>query len=139
MITARDVVLRHVREWRNLRAWGRSLDNVEIEFSSRKTTRRAGTCWTTEQRVVIYTAHAIPDMLATGLHELAHAVEMLDHHGPAWQARFAAAVIEVTGCGMPRAADDFAVLDRAAEDLVRDWWDRSGNGFAARLATMGCA
>jgi hypothetical protein len=133
-MSVRDNMVREQLErWRYLRAWGRSIENVEITVSAQRHAKRLGTCWTREQRLVVYQDNRITDMLATGLHEMAHAVEISDHHGVAWQSRFMSAVSEATGIQMPAACEDFHVIDCAAEDAVRRWWRGSSHSFAAKL------
>lgn len=129
-----DVVKTWVNRWRHLRAWGRSLELVDVTVSEREHPRRAGTCWTREQRITLYHQDRLTDVLTTALHEYAHAVEITAHHGLAWQARYAAAVGEVTGIVIPGGIDgDYKIIDCAARDAVRAWWHRSGNAMAMKL------
>lgn len=132
-LTRSDIITRHANDWRNLRAWGRSLDNVRIEYVDREHARRAGTCWTYEQRLVVYRQARLSDQLSTLLHEMAHAVEISDSHGLAWQRRFAAAVAEVTGYVVPPAAEDYRIVNDAARDAMRKWWHRSGGLVIEKL------
>jgi hypothetical protein len=129
-----QIIATHLNTWRNLRAWGRSLSELTIEVSDREYPRRGGTCWPTKQRVVIYQQPDICEMLMVGLHEMAHAVEVGDHHGEKWQRRFAVAIAEVTGITIPYACeDDYHIMDRAASDAIRRWWRGSSYEFAAKL------
>lgn len=141
-VTREMVVRRWVDEWRELRAWGRSLANVRVEISGRAYARRAGTCWQRSQRVAIYHQDDVVEVLRVILHEYAHAVETADEehggHGAAFQARFAAAASEVVGAPVVGGieathADSYEIIDRAVADALRAWWRRSGNAFAYML------
>ncbi len=134
MSTRDQIVRSHLERWRALKAWGRSISNVKIEVSPRAHAQRAGTCWSHQQRLVVYQQADICEMLSCGLHEMAHAVEIADHHGVAWQRRFAWAVGEATGYAVASGCeDDYHIMDRAAADAVRRWWRGSGHEFAAKL------
>lgn len=117
---------KHFADWSALRAWGRDLSEVRVEYIDREYPDRAGTCWSRQQRIKLYRSRRVSSMLATLLHELAHAVEIEDDHGPRWQARFASAVAEVTSARMPEYSEPYSLLDRAAEDAIAAWWLRIG-------------
>ena len=128
-----QIVQKYVDAWRNLRAWGRSLDNVDVCISNRTCSTVGGWCKTYQQAIMIYQG-PLHWMLLTVLHEYAHAVEISDHHDTAWQARFAAAVTEVTGVRVVGGCeDDYNVLNSAAEDAIKKWWPRTADAFAAKL------
>lgn len=128
MLTRRAVIMRHADEWRNLRAWGRSLDNLKIEYLDRRTTK-LGVCHPTEQRIKIYLNGTIAMALSTVVHEMAHAVEMQEDemHGPRWARRMADAAAEIVGhpvvgeCGQ-----EWEVIDQAVEHAMRVWWKSIG-------------
>ena len=81
MITRTQGLRAWADRWRGLRAWGRDLSDVKIEISDRVHNRRLGTCWTMEQRIVIYRGDSFVDELGTLLHELAHAANIGEDHG----------------------------------------------------------
>lgn len=130
------IVYHHLNNWRNLRAWGRSLDNVELEVSNREYPKRAGTCWPELQKVAVYHQaglRGLVGMLKTGLHEFAHAVETTDGHGLKWQERYAKAVKEVTGIPVGWGSLEYTTVDEAAYGALLKWWRASGNEMAAKL------
>ncbi len=134
MTTRNQIIATHLDTWRNLKSWGRSLSEVKIEISNREHPSRGGTCWFMEQRLVVYQQPDICEMLMVGLHEMAHAATVGQHHDAVWQGVFADAVHEVTGIRIPRACeDDYHIMDRAAADAVRKWWRGSSYAFAAKL------
>lgn len=130
------IVYHHLNSWRNLKAWGRSLDNVEIEVSTREYPKRAGTCWPELQKIVVYHQpglRGIVGMLKTGIHELAHAVETTDHHGMKWQERYAKATTEITGTRIGWGSEEYTVVDEAAYAAMLKWWRISGNELGSKL------
>lgn len=129
------IIYGHLNRWRNLRAWGRSLDQVKIEVSSREFPKRAGTCWPAEQRIVVYHQPGIVGlvgMLKTGLHELAHTVEGADGHGHKWQKVYARAVTEVTGHYLGWGVEPHIKLDENCYRAMLKWWRASGAESAAK-------
>lgn len=120
--------------WVKLRAWRRDLSNVKIEISDRAFPNRLGSCWTYEQRLVVYKGETFVDELGTLLHELAHAAAIDAQHSERWQTIFAAAVSEVTGLAVIPASYNYRILNMAAKDALRTWWRTSGNEFIWRLA-----
>lgn len=124
------IVTRHLNAWRNLRAWGRSLDDLDLTVSTREYPKRAGTCWPELQKVNIYHQpglRGLVGMLKTGLHEFAHAIETKDSHGHRWQERFAKSVSEVTGKYVGWGHDDPKRLDETCYVTMLKWWRQSGN------------
>ncbi len=128
MIARKVAVLSWLDRWRNLRAWGRTLDNVEVRYRLAPESATHGRCWPAAQRIEISDVLApMPTMLATVLHELAHAAcRCGDDHGETWQATLAAAVEEVTGISVVTVASRHEDMHTAAEDAIRAWWRRSG-------------
>lgn len=134
MKLTREMVLRKWEtEWKLLKSWNRDLSLVEVEISDREHANRLGTCWSYEQRLVVYRGDSIADELHTLLHELAHAATIGEKHGPIWQATYADAVREVTGVPVPRAATSYRIVNAAGKDAVKSWWHESGNEFLWRL------
>lgn len=130
------IVSTHLNNWRNLRSWGRSLDNLEIEVSSKSYPKRAGTCWVELQKIAVYHQpglKGVVGMLKTGLHEMAHAIETTDGHGYKWQERYARAVHEVTKQVTGWGSVDHTTVDEAAYIAMLKWWRSSGNELAAKL------
>jgi hypothetical protein len=120
------IVYGHLNKWRNLRAWGRSLDKLDLTVSTRSYTKRAGTCWPQLQKVNVYHQEGLRGlvaMLKTGLHEFAHAIEGKDGHGLKWQERYARAVSEVTGHYVGWGSE---ALDENCYRAMLKWWRASG-------------
>ena len=134
MITRVQGLLRWAHQWRTLRAWRRDLSDVKIQISDQIHNDRLGTCWTLQQRVVVYRGDSFIDELCTLVHELAHAATIVHSHDETWQATFSAAVSEITGIAVTPVAYNYEVLNLAAKDALRSWWKSSGNEFAWRLA-----
>ncbi len=133
-MTLRERVLQKwLRDWRVLVAWRRDLSEVEVEISDKEYPLRLGTCWSEEQRLVVYRGKTIAGELDTLIHELAHAATIGDGHGDLWQATYAAAVEEVTGIPIPGGAENYRRLCQAGKLAVASWWKTSGNEFAWRL------
>lgn len=129
------IVKNQLDRWRNLRAWGRSLDNVEIKVSAREYPKRAGTCWPELQKLVVYHQPGLVGlvgMLKTGLHEMAHAVEVKDGHGFRWQEKYARAVTEVTHHYVGWGFEPHTRVDEACYRAMLKWWRSSGNEGAAK-------
>jgi hypothetical protein len=120
--------------WRVLKAWRRDLSEVQVEISDRWHANRLGTCWAHQQRLVVYKGTSFIGDLSTLVHELAHAATIGAAHDERWQAIYAAAVTEITGVAVVPVAYNYEVLDRAAEDAMRVWWQASGNAALWRLA-----
>lgn len=137
MITRAQGLQSWAARWRVLKAWRRDLSLVRVEISDESHMRRLGTCWSHEQRLVIYRGPSFVDELATLLHELAHAATIGAAHDERWQQVYAAAVTEVTGIAVTPVAYNYRVLDRAGEDAMRLWWRTSGNDRLWRLASTG--
>lgn len=141
MVTAHQyIVYGHLNKWRNLRAWGRSLDNVKLEVSKRSYPKRAGTCWPEQQRVVVYHQPdlvGLVGMLKTGVHEFAHAVETTDGHGNKWQKRYAAAIHEITGNYIGWGFEPHQKLDENCYRAMLKWWRASGAEAAAKKVLAG--
>jgi hypothetical protein len=136
MTPHQQIVSHHLNSWRNLKAWGRSLNNVEIEVSSREYPKRAGTCWVELQKIAVYHQpglRGLVGMLKTGIHELAHAVETTDGHGYKWQERYAKATSEVTRTPVGWGSLDHTTVDEACYMALLKWWRTSGNEMAAKL------
>lgn len=132
-LTREIVLVKWSKEWANLKAYGRDLSKVEIEISDRVCQDRLGTCWTHEQRLVIYPGKSITDDLDTLIHELAHAATIGDAHGELWQKTYASAIEEVTGIPIPKRAGNYHRLCQAGRQAVASWWEASGNAFLWRL------
>jgi hypothetical protein len=133
MLTREQLLTKWFKEWSTLRAWKRDLFEVEVEISDKEFPCRLGTCWSHEQRLVIYRGNDIAGELDTLLHELAHAATIGEAHGPAWQEIYAAAILEVTRTPIPTAANNYRILCAAGKAAMRAWWERSGNAFAVKL------
>lgn len=127
MITRHNVLTKWAADWRKLSAWKRDLSLVEVEISNQAFPHRAGTCWSYEQRLVVYRGESIHGELYTLLHEFAHAATIGDGHGSLWQAVHADAIHEVTRIPIPSAADNYRILCEAGRDAVASWWKTSGN------------
>src|SRR5690242_15243081 len=125
------IVTTHLNNWRNLKAWGRSLDNLTIEVSERSYPKRAGTCWLELQKIAVYHQpglRGVVGMLKTGLHEMAHAIETSDRdHGFKWQERYAKAVHEVTHERIGWGSEEYKAVDEGAYKALLKWWRASGN------------
>ncbi len=132
-LTRVNVLEKWAKNWSTLKAWNRDLSEVSIEISDKSHPNRLGTCWSFEQRLVVYRGASISDELDTLLHELAHAATIGDHHGEAWQGVYASAVAEVTKISIPKAADNYQILCRAGKMSLQSWWTSSGNEFLWRL------
>lgn len=119
--------------WRQLKAWGRDLDEVTIVVRQRHAGDYAtGHAYPTLRRLVI-TAPNMPLGLECLLHELAHVVVSGDEcHSDRWREVFTKAIAEVTNI---RVAPSGAIehLEHAAEAAVMMWWKTSGNEFAWSL------
>jgi len=116
--------------WRGLKAWGRPLEEVTVEFRQRHAGNYAtGLAFPTLRRIVV----TAPDMtrgLTTLLHELAHvAVPGNEHHGTKWREAFVGAVTEVTGVYVTPVGS-LRVLGDGVRAAVASWWKTSGNEFA---------
>jgi hypothetical protein len=122
------------KRWSVLRAWKRDLSAVKVEISTKQHPDRLGTCWSLEQRIVIYQGESFVDELGTLIHELAHAATIGADHDHRWQSTFAAAVSEVTGLVVIPVAYNYRVLNMAAKDALRTWWKASGNERLWKLA-----
>lgn len=138
MITRANVLHSWHHRWSNLRAWKRDLSPVSVTVSDVRHPARLGTCWTREQRITVYRAVDAPRFnaaseLYTLLHELAHAAEIEEHHGLGWQRTHADAIREVTGIGIPSAANNYRVLVEAGREAVASWWRSSGNEFLLKM------
>lgn len=134
MVTREQGLRRWFSEWQNLKAWRRSLSEVTLEISDRVHPRRLGTCWTLEQRIVIYGHDAdMPGELNTLIHEMAHAAEIEDHHGVKWQECYSRAILEITKTAIPRVAANYEILNRAGKAAVRAWWKSSGNDMIWKM------
>lgn len=128
------IVYGHLHSWRNLNAWGKSLDHVDLTVSNREYPKRAGSCWPELQKVVVYYQPGLKGlvgMIKTGLHELAHTVEVADSHGARWQKVYARAVTEVTGHHVVWGLGQ-AKVDEACYKAVLKWWRQSGNEASAK-------
>lgn len=91
MITREQGLLTWASRWRTLTAWRRDLSEVKVEISNRVHAGRLGTCFSRQQRVVIYKGDSFVDELGTVLHELAHAATIGSAHDERWQAVYSAA------------------------------------------------
>lgn len=124
--------------WRDLKAWGRTLEEVTIELRQRSEgvgRYSTGVCYPTLRRIVVTAGSDVPQALATILHELAHAAAPGDEgHGDRWQAIFAAAVLEVTGIRLVHPVDNYRLMQRQAIGACRAWWRRSGNDVLFKMA-----
>lgn len=130
MKLTREIVLRKwSQEWATLKAWNRDLSEVDVEISDKTFPMRLGTCWSHEQRLVIYRGNSIAAELNVLIHEFAHAATIGESHGPVWQAMYADAVREATGLPIPRCGANYRIVHAAGEDAVKTWWTRSGNEF----------
>lgn len=129
------VVYAYLNKWRNLKAWGRSLDKLDLTVSTREYPKRAGTCWPALQKVNVYHQSGIVGalgMLKTGLHEFAHAIEGEDGHGFKWQARYAKAVTEVTNIYVGWNYQTPKEIDRQCYIAMGRWWRNGPEADAKR-------
>jgi hypothetical protein len=133
VITREQGLRTWARRWATLRAWRRDLSEVKIEISDRAHADRLGTCWSYEQRIVIYRGDSFIDELSTVVHELAHAATIGASHDERWQDVYSAAVTEITGIAVIPAAYNYEVLNRCAKDVMRTWWQLSGNARLWKL------
>lgn len=138
-ITREDVLRRWFRTWANLPAWNRDLaSTVELVISPDRCATFLGLC--KGQKITIYRAVDAPRFhasmeLSVLLHEMAHAATPTDPgHGVIWQVAFSRAVREVTGIGIPRAAENYRTLQRAAEVAFASWWRTSGNEMLLKIS-----
>lgn len=134
MITREQGLRTWASRWVTLRAWGRDLSTVKIAISDHMPADRLGTRWTHQQRIAIYKGESFVGELSTLVHELAHAATIEHSHGERWQVTYSAAVTEITGITVVPAAYSFEVLNMAAKDAMRTWWQASGNAAIWRLA-----
>ncbi len=132
-ITRTDVLNRWTKDWRTLKAWRRDLSEVEVEYSEKQHPLRLGTCWSHEQRLVVYRGATIQTDLDTVLHELAHAATIGDGHGVAWQEVYSDAIQEVTKIPIPSAVVNYRNLCSAGRAAMASWWVTSGNDFLWKL------
>lgn len=134
MITREQGLLSWAARWRTLKAWRRDLSEVKVEISDRVYANRLGTCWSLEQRLVVYRGESFIDELGTLVHELGHAATIGADHDERWQETYAAAVTEITGITVVPAAYNYRTLNMAAKDAMRLWWRASGNATLWNLA-----
>ncbi len=134
MITRTQGLLTWASRWRLLKAWRRDLSEVKIEISDRNHSRRLGTCWSHQQRLIVYKGDSFIDELGTLVHELGHAATIGAAHDERWQDVYSGAVSEITGISVCPAAYNYEVLNMAAKDAMRVWWKTSGNEALWRLA-----
>jgi len=132
-LTRKTVLEKWGADWRTLRSWNRDLSEVTVEVSDREHPNRLGTCWSHEQRLVVYKGDSIHGELDTLLHEFAHAATIGDGHGLAWQGVYAAAIEEVTGVPIPRAVNNYQLLCWSGKKAVKSWWVNSGHDFLWRM------
>jgi len=135
VITREQGLTTWASRWRTLKAWRRDLSEVKVEISDRWHAGRLGTCWSYEQRLVVYRGDSFVDELGTLVHELAHAATIGAAHDERWQDVFSGAVTEITGIAVVPAAYNYHVLNMAAKDALRLWWRVSGNAALWRLAS----
>ena len=135
MITRTEVLKKWTKDWRTLQAWCRDLSEVSVEISDKAHPHRLGTCWSHEQRLVVYKGSSITEDLDTLIHELAHAATIGEGHGLAWQSCYADAVQEVTGIPIPSAADNYRTLCQSGKAAVSSWWVSSGHDFLWKLVS----
>lgn len=138
MINQEQALRTWLERWRTLKAWKRDLSPVTVELSKRQPMTRLGTCWTYEQRIVIYDA-PLESQLATLVHELAHAANIGAAHDLPWQETWAAAVTEITGIAVVPSGDNYRIVNNAGRDAMLVWWKLSGNAMLWRLARGGRA
>lgn len=120
-------------EWRSLRTWGRSLDEIAVTVRQRhKGDYSTGIAYPMQRRIII----TAPDMvtgLSVLLHELAHvAVPGDEKHGARWRECFVGAVREVTSIAVAPVGN-VQLIDDAVEAAIGQWWKLSGNEFAWKL------
>jgi hypothetical protein len=130
--------------WRNLRAWGRPLEEISVSVVGRRNHKQpgqggsgsTGVAYPTRRDCTVRAGSDLIDALVTILHEYAHLAAPGDAgHGHKWASRYAAAVAEVTGIAVCDDGDKVS-LDRAAYRAVGHWWKASGNEFATRLLQL---
>lgn len=133
-MTIKDGLLVWAARWRGLRAWGRPLDEVRIEFRQREACYSTGHAYPTQRRLVV-TAPDMPLGLECLLHELAHLAAPGDEvHGDRWRNIFVNAVAEVTGIQVsPEGA--LPLLTAGTEAAMKLWWKASGNEFGWKILT----
>ncbi len=142
MLTRTQVLSKWLGHWRSLKAWKKPLNHVDVEFSNKYSKRYLGVCYPYQAKVIVYKADInttdrwfdAPLELYTLVHELAHAVEMDDAHGRAWQDTHSKAIHEVTGIMIPKTAPNYEDLCLMGADAVKTWWHQSGNAFLLKLA-----
>jgi hypothetical protein len=139
VITRESGLAHWASQWRLLRAWKRDLSGVKIKISNRWHRNRLGTCWSMEQRLVIYRGDNFIDELGTLVHELAHAATIGAGHDEQWQEIYATAVTEITGISVVPCADSYRVVNMAAHDAMEAWWVASGNDALWRMARRSAA
>jgi hypothetical protein len=129
-VTPTQAITNWANRWRNLKAWKRTLDNVQVMVMPYKGTQAVGKCFPSEQRVKVFSTGDICHDLSTVLHELAHAAcRGGTHHNEAWQECYANATTEVTQIQIPKVASEFTLMDRASESAIRSWWQSSGEAY----------
>jgi len=134
-----------VDRWRDLKAFRGLVTDYEVIVRMRHVADYStGRCSTHKKRIIVTACDDMVDSLATILHEYAHAARVrradIDYsaHDGEWQRTYAAAVFEVTERRIPDGVPEYALMDRAAYDVMKRWWAESGNEFAWKLlATKG--
>lgn len=135
MITREQGLMTWASRWRTLKAWRRDLSEVKVVISDRRHANRLGTCWSHQQRLVVYRGSSFINELGTLVHELGHAATIGAQHDEWWQEVYSAAVTEITGLVVVPVAYNYHVLNMAAKDAMRSWWVSSGNQTIWRLAS----
>lgn len=128
-MTRKDALSVWASRWRGLRAWGRPLEEVTVEFRERRACYSTGVAYPGLRRIVVTAGADVPEALATILHELAHqaAGRAEDHHGARWRRIYGQAVAEVTGIDLDVEPLTYRQARQAIERTVASWWARSGN------------
>lgn len=128
-MTRREAVGVWAEKWRHLQAWGRPLEEVQIDLRRDDGRGRLGWCHQCSRRIVVKCRTDMVDTLDTVLHELAHAANPgeFEDHGERWREVYARAVEEVTGRAIPGAgAEDEVGVRALALEALRGWWRESG-------------
>lgn len=128
-MTRKDALQVWASRFRVLRAWGRPLEEVTVEFRERAACYSTGVAYPGLRRVVVTAGVDVPGAISTILHELAHqaAGRAEDHHGPRWRRIYGEAVAEVTGVHIEVEPLAYRQARQAIEHTIARWWRQSGN------------
>ena len=131
VMTSVEAVEAWVEKWRNLKAWGRPLEEAKICVQKDNDRGLRGWAYPCMRSLVVKAGPDIPRALNTLLHEYAHlAAPATEHHGPKWRRAYSAAVAEVSGIAFEGEHLTYQDARAMGARYMRAWFRTSG------LATM---